>query len=45
MKEFNFFEKLTQEEKEYLLENSKYVEIQKGGGALFKAKLHIIKKN
>ena len=29
MKEFSFFEKLTQEEKEYLLENSKYVEIQK----------------
>ena len=29
MKEFNFFEKLTQKEKEYLLENSKYVEIPK----------------
>ncbi len=29
MKEFNFFEKLTQEEKKYLLENSKYIEIPK----------------
>ena len=29
MKEFDFFEKLTQEEKEFLLKNSKYVEIPK----------------
>ena len=29
MKEFDFFEKLTQEEQEYLLKNSKYIELPK----------------
>ena len=29
MQGFDFFEKLTQKEKEYLLENSKYIELPK----------------
>ena len=50
MKEFNFFEKLTQKEKEYLLENSKYVEIPKGTilfyeGDICKEVLYLIEGN
>ena len=50
MQGFDFFEKLTQKEKEYLLENSKYIELPKNvtlfyQGDICNEILGLIKKN